>query len=328
MITIKDVARKVGVTPTTVSMVMRGDERISPPTREKVLKAAKELNYYPNHIGRSLVKGKTNTVAVAASLYYGPFKSDLYNGIDYALASTKYNIMQFPSRPGQDDEALREIYYGRRGDGTIAVTLRPGEEILNEYRNSGKPIIMVEDTAEGLPGVKVDNFKGAYEAVSNMISKGRKKIALIYGINREYASARERTGGYEKALRDNGIDPEKMAKFVSERYIFLDGIEMFDKVYERRNDFDAIFVPAGDMVAMGIMKGAREKGMKIPQDFMITGYDGLDSGSLISPALTTVKQPVFDMGMEAFKYLDRLMNGGKDEGIKVFDPKLVIRESA
>lgn len=328
MITIKDVAKRVGVTPTTVSMVMRGDERISPPTREKVLKAAKELNYYPNHIGRSLVKGKTNTVAVAATLYYGPFKSDLFNGIDLALSETKYNIMQFPSRIGHDDEALREIYYGRRGDGVIAVTLKPGDEILNEYRNSGKPIVMVEDTAEGLPGVKVDNFKGAYMAVENMIKKGRKKIAHVYGYKTDYANGRERREGYEAALRDNGLEPEKMEKFVSERYCFQDGQAIYDEIAEKRGNIDSVFCSAGDMVAMGIMRGAKDNGVKLPDAFAITGYDGLDSGSLISPALTTVKQPVFEMGKYAFEYLHRMMNGGPSEGIKVFEPKLLERESA
>ncbi len=328
MITIKDVARKVGVTPTTVSMVMRGDERISPPTRDKVLKAAKELNYYPNHIGRSLVKGKTNTVAVAATLYYGPFKSDLFNGIDLALSETKYNIMQFPSRIDQDDEALREIYYGRRGDGVIAVTLKPGEEIINEFRNSGKPIVMVEDTVEGLPGVKVDNFKGAYMAVENMIKKGRKKIAHVYGYKTDYANGRERREGYEAALRDNGLAPENMEKFVSKRYCFQDGQEIYNEIAEKSGNIDGVFVSAGDMVAMGIMRGAKDKGVKLPEAFSITGYDGLESGSLISPSLTTVKQPVFEMGMYAFEYLQRLMNGGANEGIKVFEPQLIVRESA
>ncbi|HRQ44601.1 MAG TPA: LacI family DNA-binding transcriptional regulator, partial [Candidatus Goldiibacteriota bacterium] len=97
-ITIKDVAKKVGVTATTVSMVIRDNPRISSKTKEKVLKAVKEMNYYPNQIGRSLVKGKTNVIAVASSMFYGPFKIDIFNGIDTGVVETEYTTLHFSAR--------------------------------------------------------------------------------------------------------------------------------------------------------------------------------------------------------------------------------------
>jgi len=327
--TIKDVAKAVGVTATTVSMVMRGDPRISEKTREKVVKAARDLNYYPNHIGRSLVRGKTNAIAVASTMFYGPFKIDLLNGIDSGVMETDYNVQIISGRPDKDSDLLKEIIYGRRADGVIAVNLNPDKETLKAYKDLARPIVFVEQTFEGFPGVKGDSYKGAYMAAERFAKTGRKKIGVISGAYKHLSAITDRDKGFADGLKANGLEINPKHVLLSKNYNFDEGKDFCKRVVEEKWDIDAIFSIAGDLVAMGFMKQARDSGVKMPDDIAIIGYDGLDTGSLMSPALTTLKQQVVYMGREAFEML-RVHMANKDAKpeIKVFEPSIIIRESA
>ncbi|HNZ29297.1 MAG TPA: LacI family DNA-binding transcriptional regulator [Candidatus Goldiibacteriota bacterium] len=328
-ITIKDVAKKVGVTATTVSMVIRDDPRISSKTKEKVLKAVKEMNYYPNQIGRSLVKGKTNVIAVASSMFYGPFKIDIFNGIDTGVVETEYTTLHFSARADQEAELLKEIVYGRRADGVIAINMRTEKETLQAYNDTGLPIVFVEETFEGFAGVKGDSFKGAYKATERFIKTGKKNIGLISAVYTHLACVTDREKGFMQALADNGIKYDEKKTLRSTTYNFQEGQDLMDKIIHDKIQVDSVFCSAGDLVAMGMIKRAKEKGVKIPGDIAIIGYDGLDTGSLVTPSLTTLKQPVVSMGRAAFDMLKKLMEE-KDvkKEIKEFEPELIIRESA
>jgi DNA-binding LacI/PurR family transcriptional regulator len=326
--TIKDVAKKVGVTPTTVSMVMRNDPRISEKTREKVLKAVKELNYYPNLIGRSLVKGKTNTVAVVSNMFYGPFKIDILNGIDLGVIATEYNINMLTCRPEKEGETLREVAYGRRADGVIVINIKPDREILAAYKKLEIPIIFVEETSEGFGGVRGDNYKGAYMATEHLAKKGRKKIGFINGIYDHLQVTTERHRGYTDALLDNGLKYDESRLLFSKDYNFQEGKAICADMLAKKTDVDAVFSGAGDLVAMGFMRHAKDAGIKMPDDLAMVGYDGLDTGSLISPALTTLKQPLVEMGKTAFEMLAaHMLDKNLKPEIKIFEPELIVRES-
>lgn len=332
-ITIKDVAKKVGVTPTTVSMVMRDDPRISKETKDKVLQAVKELNYYPNYIGQSLVKGKTNTIAVVSNLFFAWFKMDILNGIGRSIFESSYKMNQYSTRDEIGEETLKDILYGKRADGIITISLRPTTTILNEFKRLKRPIVLIEDTVEGFAGVKVDNFKGAYMATDYLIKKGRKKIGILTG---EVAQGRggmnvlERIDGYKKALKDNDIDIRKKIMLETVCYTFDEGKKIFDKFIENKKGIDAIFCAAGDIAAMGLMKRAQELGVKVPDDVAIVGYDDIVISSLVNPSLTTVRQPIFEMGKTAVKMLINQMESSLNyvDEVVIFQPELVIRESA
>ncbi len=332
-ITIKDVAKKVGVTPTTVSMVMRNDPRISEETRQKVLQAVKELNYYPNYIGQSLVKGKTNTIAVVSNLFFAWFKMDILNGIGRSIFETTYKMNQYSTRDEIGEETLKDILYGKRADGVITISLRPKKEILNEFKNNNRPIVLIEDTVEGFAGVKVDNLRGAYIATDYLIKKGRRKIGILTG---EVAEGRgglnvlERIEGYKKALKENDIDIRKKIMLETVCYTFEEGRKIFDKFIENKKGIDAIFCAAGDIAAMGLIKRAQELGVRVPDDVAIIGYDDIVISSMITPALTTVKQPIFEMGKASVKMLISQMESDKKyvDEVVIFQPELVIRESA
>jgi DNA-binding LacI/PurR family transcriptional regulator len=332
-VTIKDIAKVVGVTPTTVSMVVRGDKRISIATTEKVQKVIKEMNYRPNYIGRSLVKGRTNVIAIASGFFSNMFTVEIMRGMESKLIPTNYRINQYATRGimEKEDDMFREILYGARPEALICVSLKPSPEIIAEYNKEGLPVISVEESAGGISTVKTDNEKGAFMAVDYLVKKGRNKIGIVAGKSAGSpgsANSYERLKGYKDALTMHGIsfNPERVVEVAD--YTFEEGLEGFNRMLRRDALFDAVFCAAGDMTAAGIIRRAEEKGIKIPEDLSVIGYDNMVIASIVKPALTTVNQPIFEMGRSSIDLAMDLIN--KKETVKTitFQPTLVFRASA
>jgi LacI family transcriptional regulator len=240
---------------------------------------------------------------------------------------------QYSTRDEIGTDTLRDILYGKRADGVITISLRPDIEILNEFKKNKTPIILIEDTVDGFPGVKVDNFQGAYVATDYLIKKGRRKIGILTGTITEGRAGKnvlERLEGYKKSLKDNGLDLRKKIMLETVCYTFDEGRRIFDKFIENKKGVDAIFCAAGDIAAMGLIKRAQELGVKVPDDVAIVGYDDIVISSIITPSLTTVKQPIFEMGKAAAKILISQMESDtvNINEVVTFQPELIIRESA
>jgi LacI family transcriptional regulator len=332
-VTIKDIAKAVGVTPTTVSMVVRGDKRISAATSEKIRKAIKEMNYRPNYIGRSLVKGRTNLIAVASGFFSNMFSIDVMRGIESKLIPTNYRVNQYASRGvrEKEHEMFREILYGARPEILICISIKPSAEVIEEYKKEDVPIIAIEEIAEGISTIKLDNEKGGFIATDYLIKKGRTKVGLVLGkLVGELGgqNALERIKGYKDALMMHGISFNQERVLEVEGYSFEDGIEAVNRLFRRDASFDAIFCAAGDMTAAGVIRRAEEKGIKIPEDISVVGYDDFVIAGVIKPALTTVRQPVFEMGKAAIDHAIEIINKTEVTKVVKFDPALVIRESA
>ena len=332
-VTIKDIAKLVGVTPTTVSMAVRGDKRISLPTREKVLKAAKELNYRPNYTGRNLVNGKTNIIAVVSTFFSSLFAVEIMRGIESSACADGMRLNQFSSHGVREKEAemLREILYSVKPRALISISLKPAPEVVEEYRKENTDIVLIEELAGGAATVKTDNKKGGFLAADYLLKKGRSKIGIIVGklvgeLGGENAA--ERLEGYKQALYMHGIsfNPERVIEVV--HYTFEDGIEAFNRLHKRDAGFDSVFCAAGDMTAAGVIKSARENLIKVGEDFSVVGYDDNIIAPIISPSLTTIKQPVFEMGRAAIDLAVEALNSKEKEKVVCFEPTLVVRESA
>lgn len=328
-VTIKDVAKKVGVTPATVSMVINNNPKISQKTREKVLEAIKELNYHPNYIGRSLVKGKTNNIGVVASFFASLFALESVRGIEQVLRNTQYNLILYSTRGLEENEAdlLQRIYYERRADGLIIISLKADKKIIEEFKKEGVPVVFIEELVEGAPTVKFNNIKGAFLATEYMIKKGRKNIALVVG--EKGLNAEERIKGYKDALNKYGLNYNEENVINVVNYSFEEGEEILDIILEKESKIDGIFCAAGDITAIGIMDAAKNKGVKIPDDIAIIGYDDIYIANLTTPSLTTVRQPIMEMGKRSFELLLELLDGKTDSDGKIisFEPELVIRDS-
>jgi LacI family transcriptional regulator len=330
-VTIKDIASKVGVTAATVSMVINNNKKISEATRDKVLKAIQEMNYHPNYIGRSLVMGKTENICLVATSFASVFSLELVKGVEQRLCDTKYNLSLYSTRGSAENEReiLKKIFYERRVDGVLSMTATFDKRLIEEFKNQEMPVVLVEQVTEGAPCVKVDNVKGGYLATDYLIKKGRKDIVIVLG-QKGAANADERQAGYEKALGDNGmqVNEDNIIRLI--HYSFEEGKEIMKKIVNDGRKVDAIFSAAGDVCAMGILAEAKAHNIRIPEDMSLIGFDDLYMATLTTPALTTIKQPIEEMGMQA---LDMLLNiiekkSGDTSRVISFEPTLIIRDSA
>lgn len=328
-VTIKDIAKRVGVTPATVSMVINNSPKISQETKEKVLKAIREMNYHPNYIGRSLVKGETNNIAVVASFFASLFALESVRGIEMNLRKTPYNLILYSTK-GMDeneDDLLRRILYERRADGVIIISLKAKKELMEEFKKEKVAAVFIEELVEDFPTVKFNNIKAAFMATEYLIKNKRKNIGLIIG--NKGLNAEERLRGYKEALSHYNIDFDKDKVVEVIDYSFEDGEKALNILMEKNKKIDAVFCAAGDVTAIGFMDAAKDKDIMIPDDIAIIGFDDIYLANLTNPGLTTIRQPITKMGMQAFDLLLDVIKGKEEDGKKIisFEPELIIRES-
>ncbi len=331
-VTLEDVAKKAGVSHTTVSLVLHGDKKISGATRDKVMRVIEDMNYHPNYNARSLARGKTNTVAILASFFSSLFATDIMKGMEDEAINTDLSINQYSTRGEKDreEDQLDKILYGKRADGLVVISLQPEIKIMNEFRSAGMPVVLIERKMDGFSSVGTDNEKGAYMAASHLISTGKKNIAIACGHLDcvDCINSKERFAGFTRALKENGLE-FRQENFFPTWYGFEDGIRVMAQITGEKRKIDALFCASGDNVALGALKEAKVRGVSIPDDIAIVGYDDLLVSSMVQPALTTIRQPIIKMGREAFNLVIKSMNNEiKEPVVTTFEPELIIRETA
>lgn len=338
--TIQDIAKRAGVTKATVSMVMNNDTRITAATRQKVLEAVKALRYVPNESARKLAKGKSEVLAVLSPRFTAPYTASFLEGVEmraFELQKYVHGVHPYTTRniPSVLDDELRRILYGRKADAVMLVTQTPSEEMVQEYLRMGLPLIMVENTLEVTHSVRFDNEAGSRKAVEHLLDRGRRRIALIVGKQTphehtgSYQPPQERLAGYRKALESRGIpfDPALIHEVVF--YVYEDGQEAMSKFASLKNPPDAIFCAAGDLVAMGVISEIRHRGLSIPRDVAVVGYDDILPARFLNPPLTTVRQSAYELGVAAFDIaMDAIEGKTREMRHVVLSQELVVRESS
>jgi len=325
-VTINDVAKLAGVSHTTVSWVIHDDPRITDKTKAKVMKAVKELDYHPNYMARSLVKGKSNIIAVVAPSFSSTFELDILKGIEDGMDETRtqYNLNMYSTRD-EETKTLEQILYGRRADAVILLTIKPEDSIVNEYNRNGIPLILIEEETPNTHVVRTNNIKGAYIAVKSLIEdSGRKKIAIVIEDQEPGLSQVDRMEGYRQALKEHNIPFSEDLVFGINKFRFEEGQEVFPKLIE--NGADAVFCASGDMIAMGILLEARNRNVKVPETLAVIGFDDSQMCRLVYPALTTVRQPLARMARKAWDIATSPINTETFENV-IFEPELIIRDS-
>lgn len=330
-ITIHDVAKKAGVSHTTVSWVIHDRPEITEETKAKVLKAIEELNYHPNYLARSLVRGKTNTIAIVATFFSSTFEMEILKGIEQSINSLKssYAITLF-STMGQHEKVLSDIVYSKRADGVILMSISPSEKIVELYKANNVPLMVIDEEGHGAIEVKLDNFQGAYLATEHLIKSGRTKLSIVLGDGGNLGlSQMERKKGFLQAIKDNNLTFNEQNVFYISDYYFEEGQIVFKRMSRTAPDTDGIFCAAGDVVATGIMLEARKQSLKIPDDLSIIGYDDIISSALIDPPLTTIRQPLVQIGRNSYETLIHVLEKGSAEGLDklVYESQLIDRSS-
>jgi len=302
-VNIKTVAQKAGVSTATVSRVIREYPGVREDTRKKVLKAIKELNYEINAVARNLRQKKTNTIGVIVGNVLSQFYSIIAKSVEDTANKYGYNVILCNG----DENPEKELKYlkvlkSNRVDGIILTPTGKNAEYVNWLIESGTKVILLDRLINGVDcdSVLVDNENGAYNAVKYLVDQGYRKIAIINGyIDR--TTGRGRLNGYLKALREAGI-PKDDSLIKIGNFKKRSGINLARELLESTNKPEAIFVANLDMT-LGALITIKEMGLKIPDGIAVIGFDDPEWTLILNPPITTVSQPVYNLGSAAAEML-------------------------
>lgn len=306
-ITIYDVAREADVSMATVSRVVNGNSNVKPATRKKVLEVIKRLDYRPNAVARGLASKKTTTVGVIIPDVSNMFFASLARGIDDIATMYKYNIILANS----DGDNLKEVHVlnnllAKQVDGIIFMGHHITDEIRGEFSRSKTPVVLAGsiDPDNQVGSVNIDYQAATKEAVQILVKNGHKDIAFVSGALIDPINGHARLGGYKQALEEAGIAYNEGLIFEAP-YSFRDGLRLVERL--RNSGATAAFI-SDDELAVGILDGLLDAGVKVPEEFEIITSNNSLLTDVVRPKLTTITQPLYDMGAVAMRLLTKLMN--------------------
>ncbi len=329
---IKDVAKLSGVSVATVSRVLNNSDKVTEKTREKVLKTIETLGYVPNYSAKSLRTNLSNGIGLVIShdvnyFITFPYFSEFIRGMGQTLSGSDYHLVMVMSTDSRDDISSHLRAFEKKiVGGVVLFDTMDGDKRIAILKKSNIPFIVVgrPNNVENYVYVDSDNEKGGMIATEHLFKRGCKRILFING-PKGHSASRLRLSGYLKAHEIFGIPVDKdLIVYVKSDSDAKNGYEIVKATLEETN-FDGIFA-SGDLMATGAMKALEESGVRIGKDVPIVGFDDVPIASMISPSLTTIRQPIKDMGATVAKMLVDKMNG-KSVRSKIFDVSLVIRKS-
>ncbi|MFF3286629.1 LacI family DNA-binding transcriptional regulator [Streptomyces sp. NPDC003023] len=331
--TLEAVAARAGVSRATASRVVNGGAGVRAPLVDKVRQAVEELGYVPNHAARTLVTRRNGAVAVVIAepemrIFSDPFFEQQVRGISRELTAHDSQLVLLWVEGPQDHDRIARYLGGGHVDGALAFSLHNDDQLPALIGRTKIPMVFggrpVSGSDLAVPYVDADNRGGAREAVRHLVSRGCAHIAHISG-PRDQTSAQDRVDGYHDVLMD--ADP---ALFCQGDFTEASGARAMADLLDRRPDVDGVFV-SNDLMASGALRTLRERGLRVPEDVAVVGFD--DMASVVGttrPALTTVRQDIEGMGRLMVRLLMRLLNesGGEAPASVITPTTLVRRESA
>jgi LacI family transcriptional regulator len=328
-ITIYDVAREANVSMATVSRVVNGNPNVKPVTRKKVLEVIERLGYRPNAVARGLASKKTTTVGVIIPDISNIFFAELARGIEDIATMYKYNIILSNSDQNKDKELhLLNTMLGKQVDGLVFMGGNITAEHVEEFKKSPAPIVLAGSIEESnmIPSVNIDYEEAVYDSIKEFIEKGHKNIAFVVGPLHEPKNTFKKLRGYQRALAEADI-PYNEELVIEGDYTYDSGIEAIERLLEVSKRPTAILVGSDEM-ALGVVHGAEDKGYHIPEDFEVITSDNTRLSLMVRPQLTTIVQPLYDIGAVAMRLLTKLMNKEKvSEQIVVLPHRIEHRQS-
>jgi LacI family transcriptional regulator len=324
-VTLAMVAQAAGVSPSTVSRILTGHARVSDGKRKSVEAAIARLNYQPNVLARGLAQGRTLTIGVLTQDIDSPFCAQALRGVEDALDGTGMTPLFASGHWNVQDEADRMAHLlARRVDGIVVLTGRVTDEQLREYALR-VPIVVTGRDLKGhnLTSLRLDDFKGAWLATRHLIELGHRRIAHIAG-PQDHADSMERLNGYRKALADAGIEFEDRL-VVHADFHEQSGVFAMNRLLEAHQPFSAVFA-SNDQAAYGARLALYEHHIRVPEDVSLIGFEDLPGSRYAIPPLSTVHQPVYELGQAAARMLLKMIEGGNAR-IALPEPQLVPRDS-
>jgi LacI family transcriptional regulator len=333
--TMEDVARAAGVSRTTVSFVLNDIPHTNIPdvTRQRILQAARDLQYTPNIQALNLAKGRTMMAALVVrqtpeQMSADAFLGEVIRGATSHIEAEGYHLLVHAAEPG----APRNSTYGQlvrtgKVDGLIIASPLINDPEVKLLHEEGTPVVLhgAPDT-DDIPSVDVDNTQGAYTAVRHLLDLGHRRIGHISNAPFSYTSSRDRLTGYRQALEDAGIACDEALVYAG-NFTDASGYEPMNRLLDLPEPPTALFI-GSDVVALGALDAIHSRGLRIPDDLSVIGFDDVLLGRYLRPPLTTIHLPAYELGREAGAMILRIMSGEPLPSRKVLLPtQLLIRNS-
>ena len=292
--TLLDVAREAGVSPSTVSRILNGTAKVSDAKRDAVLAAIKRTNFAPNQMAQGLKKGRSMTIGIVVQDIASPFFDETLRGVDEGLKGTGFTSVIVSGHWNAEEESERiRLLLARKVDGIILLSGRISDETVLQFA-SHRPIVATGRSLQSrnAVGFTIDNEHGAHLAVKHLIELGHRRIVFVSG-PQSNNDAIERLAGYKRALQEAAIeiDPKLI---VEGDFHEASGLRAVNHLFDTQQLFTAVFA-ANDLSAYGVRLGLYRKGVRVPDDISLVGFDDLPGSAYTAPPLTTVHQPMYDI---------------------------------
>ncbi len=326
-LTIKDIATMAGVSTATVSRALNGRADVNDGTRQKILKIAKDYNFRPNTVGRSLSMQKTFTIGVAIPDLRSSYFTEVIIGVDEVASERGYSTIIFNT--GYHREKEREtlqMVKDRRVDGMIMLLSNRAADECRAVVEMGYNVVLLGNTLENVdcPSVECDNFSSAYTIVEYLIKNGHRRIAHIGG-NRDTRTGMLRMQGFLSVMENYGIPVNPEWNFPT--HYFKDEAYSIMKGIIATGNLPTAVYAAADIMAIGCYNAIYEAGLRIPDDISVVGHDDIEIASLVYPPLTTMRQQTLEMGRTAARKLLDAFSIGLHKDITVLHTSLITRQS-
>jgi DNA-binding LacI/PurR family transcriptional regulator len=330
--TLDQVAERAGVGRGTVSRVINGSPQVSEHTRRAVEAAVAELGYVPNLAARALVTRRTDAVALVISeseerVFSEPFFAGVVRGISAGVSAAGRQLVL--ALAAGEERPLERYLTPQHVDGVLLVSLHGDDPLPELLRTRGLPVVLGGRPPSGYGGayIDVDNVGGAKAGVAHLVARGRTRIATISGPH-DMGAGQDRLAGYRAALCAAGL-AEAPALVVEGDFSEVSGLQAMRRLLAEQPDVDAVFA-ANDLMAIGALRALRDAGRRVPEDVAVVGFDDSPLSRVTDPPLSTVRQPVEDMGREMAEMLLRLISGadGDTHQSAVLPTELVVRASS
>jgi LacI family transcriptional regulator len=327
--TIRDIAKLAGVSIATVSRVINDRPDVAPETRDAVLRHVKAHNFTTNRSARALSSGRTGLIGLTVPMLQADYFASILAGASEALYEQEMRAVLCTTLHEHEREvSLIERLIDGATDGALILLPEESSDELKALKAHGYPFVVVdprEPLDEGIPAVAAAHAAGAKAAAEHLVELGHRRIALVTG-PRGWSASEERLSGYQTALAAAGVLPSPQL-VVDGDFKIEGGYAAAAELLDLPEPPTAIFA-SNDNMAVGAIQLARERGLRDPEDLSVVGFDDSESARIVTPALTTVRQPLAELGRIAVSLLSRLIEGQRVEALRIeLATKLVVRES-
>lgn len=334
-ITIYDIAEKLNLATSTISRALKDHHSISDKTKKKVKKAAEEMGFVPNTLAAGLRGNKTKTIGVLIPTITQPFLSSLISGIEVTARKSDYSVIIMQSHDSYNDEVnMAKSLFKSRVSGVICSLAMETKDTshFDHFSNNNIPLVFVDRVPKGYNTFRVviDNYTAAYKAVKHLIDQGCKRIAHLTTGSEFGNLYNERKRGYVDAVTEHGLTLDENLIISLKTMTYEEGVKASNKLFDLKPMPDGLFAP-GDLLAVSAVQTAKKRGVKVPEDFAVIGFNNDPISEIIEPNISTITHPAEKMGSAAASIIiDNIEKRREDEAkeITFLNTEVLVRESS